>query len=581
MSLLLDALKRAEDAKRAKAGAAAETPATTEKGDAPSAESAAVEGATVTSIARGELAPASTARPNDRLATPPNYPILSREVVNPPVPAPLTLSSVEPAVPPASASGGSADRSLQSMTMEELLASELGSPPPKKSPGIPTQPHAATAAFRAARTASQPESDPRKPESPALELFSIEPSPRDTTIKAETKAMSSTPAESTLTSANREAIKNAFAVKQSTQPGGRAKWIIPLIVVLLSGLAAGAWYMWSEMTRFSRPGTLKTAPMLPAKIPPQQSIPPGAPAAAPVAAQAAAPPAPATTAANAGPTSAPDVDAPLPPLLPPPATQLREAPAVTVAKAQAISTPREALARRVEALPPFEPNRAAAVKLTPARPAADLQILPALSAGYAALSAGDYALAKSRYAEAIATNGNNLDAHLGFATAAARGGDAADLALAVRHYRRVLELDPRNSTANAALIVLAGDTGTATDRARRSTADQESALRQLISRDPMAANAHFLLGNLYAEARRWREAQQAYFEAARLQPQNADYSYNLAVSLDHLGQGPAAADFYKRALAATTKGQFDAAVVNRRIAALSDDPAARGSAAQR
>ena len=88
------------------------------------------------------------------------------------------------------------------------------------------------------------------------------------------------------------------------------------------------------------------------------------------------------------------------------------------------------------------------------------------------------------------------------------------------------------------------------------------------------ANAHFLLGNLYAENRRWRDAQQAYFEAARLQPQNADYNYNLAVSLDHLGQGAAAADFYKRALAATSKGQFDTAAVDRRIRALSTKPSA-------
>lgn len=69
------------------------------------------------------------------------------------------------------------------------------------------------------------------------------------------------------------------------------------------------------------------------------------------------------------------------------------------------------------------------------------------------------------------------------------------------------------------------------------------------------------------------EAQQAYFEAYRLESDNADYLYNLAVSLDHLKQARLALDYYQKALAARSKagGQFDPAAVSRRIKDLSTE----------
>jgi tetratricopeptide (TPR) repeat protein len=45
----------------------------------------------------------------------------------------------------------------------------------------------------------------------------------------------------------------------------------------------------------------------------------------------------------------------------------------------------------------------------------------------------------------------------------------------------------------------------------------------------------------------WPQAQQAYFQAHHLEPDNADYAYNLAVSLDHLRQPKLALNFYRRA----------------------------------
>ena len=60
---------------------------------------------------------------------------------------------------------------------------------------------------------------------------------------------------------------------------------------------------------------------------------------------------------------------------------------------------------------------------------------------------------------------------------------------------------------------------------------------------------HFTLGNQLAQQGRWAEAQQEYFKAFAAEPDNADFAYNLAVSLDHLRQPRLALEYYRRALA--------------------------------
>jgi len=52
---------------------------------------------------------------------------------------------------------------------------------------------------------------------------------------------------------------------------------------------------------------------------------------------------------------------------------------------------------------------------------------------------------------------------------------------------------------------------------------------------------------------RWAEAQQHYFKAFAADPDNADFAYNLAVSLDHLRQSGLALEYYRRALALAEK----------------------------
>ena len=76
-------------------------------------------------------------------------------------------------------------------------------------------------------------------------------------------------------------------------------------------------------------------------------------------------------------------------------------------------------------------------------------------------------------------------------------------------------------------------------------------------------------------SRRWQRApaKQSFFEAYRHAPENGDYAFNLAVSLDHLGQPKSALDYYRvaRKLAQTQPVQFDREGLERRIRLLAPD----------
>ena len=183
---------------------------------------------------------------------------------------------------------------------------------------------------------------------------------------------------------------------------------------------------------------------------------------------------------------------------------------------------------------------------------------PKVASGYEALRAGDVEQARTLYREALATDPANIDAHLGLAAASAKAGDTAT---ASRHYREALDLNPGNASAIAGLAALSDFT--------RADA-LEAQLRADVTRYPSSAALRFTLGGLYAAQSRWNEAQAAYFEAHRLDPDNPDLAFNLAVSLDQLGQQRLAADFYERAIngAKARSAQFDPAQALRRLADL-------------
>jgi tetratricopeptide (TPR) repeat protein len=164
-----------------------------------------------------------------------------------------------------------------------------------------------------------------------------------------------------------------------------------------------------------------------------------------------------------------------------------------------------------------------------------------LTSAYQAYQKGDYETSGKLYREALSKDSKNRDALLGLAAIAQQQGqdDAA-----LQYYRRVLTLDPRDPIAQAALTSFGpGD-----------PAGKESHLKQLINQQPDSAALNFALANQYAEQSRWAEAQQAYFNALSLEPTNALFAFNLAISLDHIGQRTAAAQYYRQALQFDTSG---------------------------
>ncbi|ARU32578.1 hypothetical protein CAP31_13345 [Sulfuriferula sp. AH1] len=181
-----------------------------------------------------------------------------------------------------------------------------------------------------------------------------------------------------------------------------------------------------------------------------------------------------------------------------------------------------------------------------------------LDKAWHAYQAGEYSLAHEYY-EQVLGGDDNVDVQLGLAVIALRQNQSEQ---ARQHFQRALMLDPRNVTALAGLAA-SGD--------ELHVADTEAQIRQLLEQQPSAA-LQFSLGNLYAGQRRWREAEAAYFESYQANTRNADYAYNLAVSLDYLRLYPVALNYYLKAreLASGGGGHGDELRLNNRIRQLQD-----------
>ncbi|MBS1188522.1 MAG: tetratricopeptide repeat protein [Rhodocyclaceae bacterium] len=171
---------------------------------------------------------------------------------------------------------------------------------------------------------------------------------------------------------------------------------------------------------------------------------------------------------------------------------------------------------------------------------------------------GNLNAAREHYQEALKSDQRSRDALLGLAVTALREGRREE---AARRYEQMLGLDPRDPDANAGIALLHG----AVD-----PVGHESRLKAVLAERGDNAALHHALGSLLARQHRWGEAQEAFFRAVTLAPQSADYQFNLAVSLDHLGQYTQARIYYRKALGFSAPGSstFDREAVQSRIAAI-------------
>jgi tetratricopeptide (TPR) repeat protein len=500
MSLLLDALRRAEEAKRAKAPAEGAATSPASKLEPPAHNPPAPD---LQLDDRGAIAPPANAQD---AALPP-------AVVRPARPLDLSLEDVERSAPAA----------------PNNVVSSAGAPNP------------------AATGSIQPSN------SPGTDL-SLEP-------VGAVRSPLSPPQLPINEAAQREQIKSAFAAKVGTskKSSGTRQWLAPTVAVVLVALGGGGWYVWNEINKIGKPrmatNARPTVPPAPAAnasamTSPSQVDERRAASALPV--PSAATGQLAGEAAKPG-DSAASVSIPqIPPLLPP-ALVAPPPKDVSVASTRTLTDPE----RLAKAIKDAAPKSATALSLKPSSSTATTTN-PDVAEGYSALQSGDLRRALSAYDRALQADAYNLDAQLGLAATAARSGNPA---LAARHFRLALEIDPRNGYAQAGLVSLA---------AERHGDLLEADLRAHLSQNPDAAALHFALGNLFATQKRWNDAQQAYFDAWRIEPERADYAFNLAVSLDQLRQPALARDYYQKALALVGQGgaQFDSAVANRRLSEL-------------
>jgi len=186
---------------------------------------------------------------------------------------------------------------------------------------------------------------------------------------------------------------------------------------------------------------------------------------------------------------------------------------------------------------------------------------PTLMSAYEAYNAGNDSDAQKLYKQVLQQDVRNVDALLGMGAIASRQGRMTD---ANGWYGKVLEVDPRNNLAQTALL----DNQQQDSQSQGNALNSESHLKNMLAKQPDDANLHAALGNLYAAQNQWSAAQQAYFDAYRLNA-SADNAFNLAVSLDQMGKPKLALPYYQRALEqASSTSSIDKAALAARIAAI-------------
>jgi len=213
-----------------------------------------------------------------------------------------------------------------------------------------------------------------------------------------------------------------------------------------------------------------------------------------------------------------------------------------------------AIIKQTPALP-FEKNKISIIRSNKIDPLHTL-----LNDAYIAFNKQDYRQAEDLYNQALNQEETNRDALLGLA---AIGSKQKRFEFARQKYQYLLKLNPRDSIAIA---------GMSNIQDRVNSQLNESQLKFMLKQQPDSPHLYFALGSHYSALNKWPEAQSAFFSAWSADNINADYAYNLAVSLDHLSKQKQAVDFYQLSLKLqkSTNGNFSSADVHRRISSLQE-----------
>ena len=177
-----------------------------------------------------------------------------------------------------------------------------------------------------------------------------------------------------------------------------------------------------------------------------------------------------------------------------------------------------------------------------------------LRQAYDAFKAGNDTLALQRYNRVLEIDPGNRNALLARAAINVHNGNNTT---AIRDYQALLLANPKDSLAMASLLAVANV----------SPVETETQLKLMIRDEPDSPHLNFALANAYAAQKRWQEAQGHYFTALQNNPNDPNYAYNLAVSLEHISQPQAAVSYYRRALENYNKGlaTFSRDAVGRRL----------------
>ena len=158
-----------------------------------------------------------------------------------------------------------------------------------------------------------------------------------------------------------------------------------------------------------------------------------------------------------------------------------------------------------------------------------------LAEAYEAYQRGDDVVALRKYNQVLEVDPKNRNALLARAAISVQNNEVPT---AIADYQQLLFDNPKDSLAMSSLISVAN----------LSPQKSETQLKLMIREEPNSPYLNFVLANVYGSQNRWQEAQDLYFKALENNPDDPNYAYNLAVSLEHISKPKVAIAYYERAV---------------------------------